>query len=78
MSSPASLSDRVKSLQLPNERESRHAATEIIAWLLCLTLAVFAGWLGWEKWSPKPATSLLETKSGSPTSDANSTETNPG
>lgn len=65
MSSSASLSDRVKSLQLPDERVSRHAGTEIIAWLLCLALSAFAGWLGWEKWSPKPAASLLDATSGS-------------
>ena len=78
MSSSASLSDRVKSLQLPNAREPRHAATEIIAWLLCLVFAAFGGWLGWEKWGTKPAASLLAPKWASSNGDTNSAETTSG
>lgn len=63
MSSSASLSDRVKSLQLPNESASRHAASEVVAWLLCLALTVIGGWLAWEKWNPQQPASLLEAKS---------------
>ena len=44
------LSDRVKALQLPTHQESRHAASELLAWLLCLVLASFGGWLAWDKW----------------------------
>lgn len=63
MSSTVSLSDRVKSLQLPNERESRRSASEVLAWILFLTAAGVAGWLGWDKWKPAPPPSLLVTTS---------------
>ncbi|MFM9961786.1 MAG: HlyD family secretion protein [Planctomycetaceae bacterium] len=64
--SSVSLSDRVKSLQLPQDSPSRHAASEIVAWLLCVALSAFGGWLAWEKWNPPPPASLLEAKPGSP------------
>ncbi|HLQ43505.1 MAG TPA: HlyD family efflux transporter periplasmic adaptor subunit [Planctomycetaceae bacterium] len=48
----SSLSDRVKSLQLPTAQATRHAVSEWCAWCLCLLLAAFAGWLAWEKWNP--------------------------
>lgn len=63
MSSTVSLSDRVKSLQLPNERESRRSASEVLAWILFLAAAGVAGWLGWDKWKPAPPPSLLVTTS---------------
>ncbi len=70
MSSSASLSDRVKSLQLPNERASRRSSSEIVAWILFLAAAGAAGWLAWDKWKPAPPPSLLEAKS--PTKDVGS------
>ena len=80
MSSSASLSDRVKSLQLPNESASRHAASEVVAWLLCLALTVIGGWLAWEKWTPQQPTNLLEAKAEPVAngSDANSGENSAG
>ena len=80
MSSSASLSDRVKSLQLPNESASRHAASEVVAWLLCLALTVIGGWLAWEKWTPQQPTKLLEAKAEPVAngSDANSGENSAG
>ena len=74
-SSSASLSDRVKSLQLPQDSASRHAASEVVAWLLCVGLAAFGGWLAYDKWNPQPSDSLLDAKSGSP---ANAAEANSG
>lgn len=66
----------MKSLQLPNESASGHAASEVVAWLLCLALTAIGGWLAWEKWSPKPPASLLEAKSEPATNggDVNSGE----
>lgn len=68
MSSSVSLSDRVKSLQLPNEQASRRSSSELVAWMLFLAAAGTAGWLAWDKWKPAPPSSLLEAKS--PTNDA--------
>lgn len=73
LASSASLSDRVKSLQLPQETGSRHAASEVVAWLLCAALAAFGGWLAWEKWNPPPSASLLEAKPGAPAKAAEAT-----
>lgn len=53
-------------MQLPQDSPSRHAASEIVAWLLCVALSAFGGWLAWEKWNPPPPASLLEAKPGSP------------
>lgn len=75
MSSSASLSDRVKSLQLPNERASRRSSSEIVAWILFLAAAGTAGWLAWDKWKPAPPPSLLEAKS--PTKDVGSNGSTP-
>ncbi len=50
-SSSSMLGDRVRALQLPTHQEPRHAATEWLAWLLCLVLASVSGWLAWEKWN---------------------------
>lgn len=68
----------MKSLQLPNESATRRSASEVVAWLLCVVLAAFGGWLAWEKWSPKPPASLQETKSESPSDVANASKTNSG
>lgn len=75
MSSSASLSDRVKSLQLPDERASRRSSSEIVAWILFLAAAGTAGWLAWDKWKPAPPPSLLEAKS--PTKDVGSNGSTP-
>ncbi len=63
----------MKSLQLPQETGSRHAASEVVAWLLCAALAAFGGWLAWEKWNPPPSASLLEAKPGAPAKAAEAT-----
>ena len=70
----------MKSLQLPNESASRHAASEVVAWLLCLALTVIGGWLAWEKWTPQQPTNLLEAKAEPVAngSDANSGENSAG
>ncbi len=70
----------MKSLQLPNESASRRSPSEVVAWLLCVVLATFGGWLAWEKWSPQQPASLLAAKP-EPTangSDANSGENSAG
>ncbi len=62
-SSTSLLRDRVKALQLPNHAAVQHAATEWLAWVLCLALAVSVSWLSWEKWnSNKPADDLLTSQ----------------
>lgn len=69
LTSAPSLSDRVKSLQLPNESVTRHAASEKVAWLLCVVLLVFGGWLAWDKWNPQAAAVAGAAQSARSTSD---------
>ncbi len=66
-SSSASLCDRVKSLQLPPDTGSRHAKSEVLAWLLCVALMILAAWLGWQNTTLQKRPSLLTAMNSTPT-----------
>ena len=77
-SSSASLSDRVKSLQLPPDSGSRHAASEVLAWLLCVVLLSVAGWLGWQNWTLRQRTPLLTAMNSTPNNDSGASTSSDG
>src|SRR5260370_33549409 len=64
-SSPLSLSDRVRSLRLPDRPTRRASGSSWLPWLLCLLLGGAAGYLGYERYLADSPTTVQGASSES-------------
>ena len=77
--SPLSLSDRVRSLKLPDQPKQARSQGSWFPWLLCLLLGGISGYLGYRAYTTEPAAKTDDaslTKSSDP--DAKAPELLPG
>jgi HlyD family secretion protein len=65
-SEPPSLSDRVRSLRLPDRPAGQTRAVALVPWVLCALLAVGAGYLGFSRPNDADYQKFLELKKSNP------------